>query len=573
MHGLAGCGLLILTLLSTATNVQAQVHARGEPATGTISGHVTLGGRPAPRIPVILQPYDQTTGTTRWPRATTDEEGNYRLTRVPEGRFMLSPVSSAFVIVDGPEQIGTGLFSGYTLTGVIVTITRGDVIERADFALAPGGVITGRVTDYEGRPLIAALVSCYGVNEQGSFDGSSSTSQSDDRGIYRIYGLSAGNYMVSVSGLPYGARPYRQTFYSDAVDHKRATPVHVAAGTESSGIDISLGRAARGYAIRGRVVDGETGQPVPGVPLAVRGYGRVIEDETGRPVFGVPLPISSSASTQRYSTTLSDGRFEIRDSPPGRYEVAVSTTGPPNQGYYSDPVTTEVGDADIDGLEIKAHRGASISGVVSVEGSNDPSTIVALSQSTLGLSIVPPANTAHDFDPSSSYVPAAIGSGGRFEFTGLRPGKMKLEPGSLPQGFVFLRAERDGVPIRDTFDLSPGERITGVRVVVAYGTGSIRGRVRVEGGVLPSKMGWIITVSRADGEEVSNQLIDVRGLFWVKGLVPGVYEVTAFADYNDVPGVTPTPHPPLVKQQGTVENGAESQVLLVLDLGGGGKKS
>ena len=43
-------------------------------------------------------------------------------------------------------------------------------------------------------------------------------------------------------------------------------------------------------------------------------------------------------------------------------------------------------------------------------------------------------------------------------------------------------------------------------------------------------------------------------------------EITAEADYVEIPGVTPTPYPTPIKQTVAVENKSESQILLVLDL-------
>src|SRR5207244_12335072 len=66
-------------------------------------------------------------------------------------------------------------------------------------------VITGRVTDAENKPVVEERVSLQSVDENGApsrFGVFSSPNdqmyQTDDRGIYRIYGLPAGRYKVSV---------------------------------------------------------------------------------------------------------------------------------------------------------------------------------------------------------------------------------------------------------------------------------------------------------------------------------------------------------------------------------------
>jgi len=86
-------------------------------------------------------------------------------------------------------------------------------------------------------------------------------------------------------------------------------------------------------------------------------------------------------------------------------------------------------------------------------------------------------------------------------------------------------------------------------------------------------MDWSLTIRRADGEgEVSFQQIDARGQFWVKNLAPGLYEITAEADYIEIPGVTPSPYPAPIKQTVAVQNKTESQITLVLDLKARSKK-
>jgi hypothetical protein len=541
----------LLALLVLTINVPAQTSSTaGSSSTGVISGHVATGSQPVPGVAITLQSYDSGTLKSPLPRTITNEEGNYRLAGVPEGRYLVTPAAPAFVVAGGPsaDKAGTRVSSGLGLTGFVVTVAKGDVIEGIDFALEAGGVITGRVTDDAGRPVVALWVDCQGTNEQGQLAGASSSRfQTDDRGIYRIYGLPTGKYVVSVGDV-FGLRHFRKTFHPDTTDEKRASVVQVTAGGESSDIDIRLGHTQLSYMITGRVMAQDTGKPVSGVSVKFSGWN------DGR---------------EGSMTTDPNGMFKIEDCVLGSYEIKISTTGGPTQGYYSEPVTIPVSDADVTDVEISAIRGASVSGNVIVSGSKDPAIINALSQSVM---------TATNLQPGlrgSARVAGAapIGPAGRFEFTGLRPGRMELRPVNLPEGFTFLRVERDGLPVRDGLALSGGERVTGLRVLVTYGMGSIRGQIKVEGGALPTRMDWLLTIRRADGEgEVSSQIIDARGQFWVKNLAPGLYEITAEADYVEIPGVTPTPYPAPIKQTIAVENKSESQILLVLDLRGRAKK-
>ena len=46
---------------------------------------------------------------------------------------------------------------------------------------------------------------------------------------------------------------------------------------------------------------------------------------------------------------------------------------------------------------------------------------------------------------------------------------------------MVLRIEHDGAPVIDTYEIKPGEQVTGFRVVFGKGTGVIRGRVSLPG--------------------------------------------------------------------------------------------
>lgn len=552
MSRITRSGFVLPALLVLTINAHAQVSsAVVPPATGVINGHVTTGGQSLAGVAITLQPFDLSTAKTPLPRAVTNEEGNYHLGGVPEGRYVVRPTAPAFVVIGGPDadKAGTRMSSGLGLSGFVVTVARGDVLGGIDFALEAGGVITGRVTDDAGRPVVALSVDCEPVNEQGQTTGASSNFPTDDRGIYRIYGLPTGRYLVSVSDFGrFPPRHDRRTFYPDTTDQKRATVVQVTAGSESTGIDIRLGHTRLTYVITGRLITQDSGKPVSGVSINFSGWN------DGR---------------QGFATTDPNGMFKIEDCVLGSYVVKISTTGGPTQGYYSDPLTIQVSDADVTDVEISAIRGVSVSGNVIVSDTNNPVIINALSQSSMTATNLQPGLRGSDRVAGAT----PIGPTGRFEFTGLRPGRMELRPGNLPEGYTFLRVERDGSPVRDGLALSAGERVTGLRVLVAYGTGSISGQIKVEGGVLPTRMNWLLSIRRADGDgEVSSQMIDARGQFWVKNLAPGLYEITAEADYVEVPGVTPSPYPAPIKQTVTVQNKSESQIVLVLGLRGPAKK-
>lgn len=548
-------GLLVIVQASVTAIAQAQPPVQSTTSMGVIAGRVTINGKPAPNVRIVLEPFDSPASDNRLPRTVTDEKGNYRLTDIPEGRFQVMPVAHSFVIVGGPgiRQGGRTISSGLGVRGLIVTLTRGETMDGLDFALSPGGVITGRVIDAEGWPVIEGTVHCHQLGGPGSLNGSGPW-ETDDRGVYRIYGLPAGNYLVSVGVSGGGGRHYRQTFHPSVTDQARATPVKVAIGEEMTNIDIQLGHPEKEHLISGRIMDGATGQPISGGLVGYRAN------------------IPAGGAIQGSLISDSQGRFEIKNCYQGSYILQASSIRSSKEGYYGDPRIVEVVDDDVTEIEIKAYRGASVSGIIVIDNTNDPTVLSRLPD--LDLIASWPAPQAGASDPIMSFIgnraSAMIDADGRFEITGLRPPKVNLAPGNFPEGYSFLRVERDGIPIPDEITLAPGERVTGLRIVVAYGTGSIRGQVKIEGGALPDKRMWVVKALRADGKEIYFDLIDAKGYFWIKGLVAGEYEVIAEADYVEVPGLTPSPYPPPVKKKVSVVNGKETEATLILNLNGKG---
>jgi len=95
--------------------------------------------------------------------------------------------------------------------GQTVNVAEKESITKIDFALVRGGVITGRVTDLEGRPIIGEKVNV--VAKSAARDSGPNPmaflptrkNQTDDRGVYRIYGLSpavTGSVLVRLRQAP-----------------------------------------------------------------------------------------------------------------------------------------------------------------------------------------------------------------------------------------------------------------------------------------------------------------------------------------------------------------------------------
>ena len=169
--------LLLLTAIASANAQTVVDKALGS----TISGKVTLGSKGVPGLVVglaISTPSSSTAITQL--KGVTDEEGNYRIKNVPPNTYQ--------VLVSSPQYVQSERTS--------VVVGKNEVVENINVTLLRGGVITGKVTDADGRPVVEEQIFLNVTASSGDF-AFLRTIYTDDRGIYRAYGLPPGRYLVA----------------------------------------------------------------------------------------------------------------------------------------------------------------------------------------------------------------------------------------------------------------------------------------------------------------------------------------------------------------------------------------
>ena len=539
---------LVLLAALVALQAAAQEAPRSQGA-AVITGSVTIGGKPAQGVSVALYRLEGYYGHAPSSRATTDGEGNYRLTGLPAGRYNLMVLAPAYV---GQSQ---GAFGG---TGKVISVAEGDIIEKLDFTLLRGGVITGRVRQEDGSPAIGERVQLNAAGGQSDWRGFYTDNpfmyETDDRGVYRLYGIAPGKYTVSVGETTgegsvrfgFGGQGYYQrTFHPDTTDPAKATVIEIGEGTEVTNADITVGRKARSFVATGRVVD-ESGKPVAGVQV---GHGALVNE--GKDMGGLGWGALSD----------SEGRFRLDGLLPGRYAAFVWAEG--EAAGYSDAARFEITDGNVSGLELTFRRGASVSGVVVIEGTSDPSVLARLSQLSIAVGVEARGLAV------PSYGNVKVAPDGTFRATGLRPGRARLYSAAYPPppNLTLARVERDGVPLRD-IEIAPGANISGLRVVFEYGSGRIRGLVTIVNGPLPDGVRLSVAARRRGDAPGTGYLgqgteVDARGRFLIDSLPPGEYDLSAQAYFTSA---QPPRQFPVVTQTATVSNGLTSDVNLTMDL-------
>jgi protocatechuate 3,4-dioxygenase beta subunit len=491
-------------------------------AGSSISGRVTLAGKGVEGITVVLLTPSSPLGARAEAKAITDSEGNYRIEGVKAGSFSLRPIAKAY-IVQSRDMFNIG--------GKSITIGENEALKDIDFILLRGGVITGRITDLEGRPIIGEFVrlssETKGAPSQTDMILGGTKYLTDDRGVYRLYGLAPGHYKVSVGNAPSegsrglaGGGPYVQTFYPGVAEEEKATLVEVKEGTETTNIDITPGSASKGFAVSGHVSD-ESGDPVPSLFINIR---PVKTDEDG-----------DSGSSFSFSGAQSDtnGSFRIEGVRPGHYTASTMSFGGATPSY-SDPVPFEVSDGDVKGVEIKVRRGSTIDGVAAIENAADPS-VAAILRSVSLYGYVTGANG----QSSPSFSRSTINSDGSFRMAGLSPGKAWIQVVGFPnppKGLQLVRTELNGVEQPEGIEITAGANVTGVRLVFEYGTAKVRGEVKIEGGQLPEGSSIGATLLREGQADKFTRFanVDSRRRFLFEDVPPGVYQLSIVVQSSDV---------------------------------------
>lgn len=521
-----------------ATCVPARPSAQeagGYGGQGAVAGRVTVEGRPTPGVRVWLVPDADDPDSRRGLNAgaVTDAEGKYRLTGVPAGTYTLT-VSGAYVI----------RASGRAKT---VTVREGQESDGTDLTLERGGVITGRVLDADGQPVIGAQVSTLTSREVGPkvrVFSTSNSAQTDDRGVYRLYGLPAGRYTVRITprqppGAPRAASTSPITYYPGVTDESQAAAVEVKAGDEVENADITLGRPEATFSVAGRVVDDQTGRPVAGVACDYAELG------VRRP--GAPSQCKTDAN----------GEFRVERVRPGRYIMFM--VADPGSDFYAEQTPFEVTSGDVQGVEVRARRGSMITGTAVVE-SDDPRARAGLTQ----LSVLAVQQSEL---PTGAAAKAGIAADGKFILRGVRPGKVTFTVFSYPrQDFSIMRVEQNGVEQARGIDVG-GESVAGVRLILAYGKGNIRGRIRAQGGALPAGSRVFVSVAPAGSpaRSVRSAQANAEGEFILTDVPAADYELTTRVIFPATPGARAPRLAPL-KQAVNVRNGSETEVTVVLDL-------
>jgi hypothetical protein len=515
--------LSIATLLVFSTGVVAQddESKSASPRTGAISGRVINDdGQPLSHAAIFLgAPIDPLQGRT----ATTDDGGNFQVIGLDALVFTLSASAPGYVMPPrDPESLPT-----YYRIGDSVTIV-----------LNKGGVITGSVTSATGEPLVQVAVRATMIRDASGKPPSLSRfaidKPTDDRGVYRIYGLQAGTYLVSAGGRGIG---YSTNAYdSDA-------PTYAPSSTRDTAAEITIRSGEESTAdIRYR---GEPGHAVSGVVSGTIAVNSSANISLTQIVNGVPL--SSANSFQTFNRKgfvfygIADGEYDL---------IAQSGTGL-GESVGSEPRHITVKGADVTGLELVVGELASIRGRLVLEQSTAAeckNKRQPLLSETALMARRSDKNTPKDqLAFPNFFAQSTPGKSGEFALRNLAAGQFKLSVRFFAK-YWYLRSivreipgpppPRTGLTNRQTdlarngINLKFGERLSGVTITLAAGAASLRGLVKLADGVsVPAR--FYLHLVPAEKENADDVLrffmaaVRADGTFAINNLPPGRYWLLA----------------------------------------------
>ena len=316
--------------------------------TGEISGAVvTTSVPPTPLARVLVTVSSSSLKSSQ--TVITDHQGRFAFRGLPAGSFTLVAARSPYVkTAFGAKRPGR--------PGTPINLAAGQRVTDVAIPLARGAAITGLVRTPGGEPAPGVQISATPLDVQ--VDPLAAPGVTDDRGIYRLFGLSPGRYIVRASvvdrrttgvsqisdtemdavlarlqrrsgpgatgsGTP-GSRAaasppradaakgapafgYAPIYYPEAVDPELAETLTLAEGDERSGVDLNL-QLVRNSTIEGRLVS--AGGSLPSGTQVTLTRSSVRGRTSGAPI------------TSTMARPDAAGTFRFTGVRPGKYRVA-----------------------------------------------------------------------------------------------------------------------------------------------------------------------------------------------------------------------------------------------------------
>lgn len=479
---LAGCVVASRVPVATAQVVSASV-------TGTVTDR---SGDPVADATVTLYAQTLPGGSNA---LQTDGTGAFSFTDLVAGNYRIGVSKPGFVSVQEGQR-------HYRVGGRPFPLRSG---ERRDVRLRLPrlGVITGRIVDERGAPMVNASVRALEISMAGGYRRivTKAEARTDDRGLYRLHSLWPDDYLVCASSnstAPLSEAQYLQ----QQVDRTRQTaafstgPTAAAAQERLAALEAQLPARidpVRGYAPVCHTAGAEARSTVTiGADDERTGIDLLLRATRLARIEGVVSGLAVSPDLDAVLTLLNqdqalpdvpeamrvhgDGRFRFWHIPPGRYAMVLTqrSSGPgPSPARWLAAAPIVVGNEDMTGVVLDVPKSATIRGEVVLRGTSAPG-LAPVERVEVRL------ETARH-DALTRYVGPYVvrpDAGGRFELPAVPPGSYHLSASVRGQPSTwFLDAVTLGGKdlLVDTIDVTPGQAVTGAIATLTQHRGSLAG--------------------------------------------------------------------------------------------------
>ncbi|HXD74530.1 MAG TPA: carboxypeptidase-like regulatory domain-containing protein [Vicinamibacterales bacterium] len=546
----AGCCVAAAAMSLVAQQAPGQQPARDTsakpatitaPATARISGRVVAGdtGRAVKRARVFISAAELPGGRAM----LTDDMGAFDFTELPAGRYSINASKSGYI------QLSYGQRRPL-MAGTPIQLLDGQQLRGIDFALPKGGVISGRVTDESGDAMPGVMVQIlrYQYQQGDRRLAPSGQAQSDDRGVYRVWGLNPGDYYVSATarneglggrgniaqlaqiaqdaiaaagrGGGRGGRGgaiafasaqddqdqlmYAPTYYPGVDTPAEARAVTVGVSQEVTDIDFGL------HLVRTSRVSGHVENPDGS--WTMQGNVQLSPQATQRGNFG-----------QNYGGRIGwDGQFSIANVPPGTYTLRARNQDRDSPLSASQPVGVSGG--DVTNVVVVLQNGASFSGSLMFQPGSTP-VPTDLTQIRV---TAPAADPDDNIGPQSN---ARVNKDGTFTLDGVTPGSHLIRANGQLRGWNLKSVEVNGRDVTDTpIDVRSNQKITSVVLTFTDKTSEIDGTVTdAQGQPVTEYTVLAFSTNNAHWRQQSRQIATARpdqtGMFKIRYLPAGEYYV------------------------------------------------
>lgn len=535
---------------STASPPPAPVEKRNRnenpPATGSIKGRVVADdGQPVVNATLMAQSVN---GPPSIRPAQVDSEGKFSLNDLPPASYVVFAAAPGYI----DEAMATGDPNDWP---------RHLIGAQLKIKMIKGGVITGKVTDSKGDPIVGVPVHAVALNNPSTsatdFLGGGGA-ESDDRGIYRIYGLRPGPYVVNAGGPgQFGLATANgfdldvPTYYPSAT-RDTAVPVAVRSGDETADVDIKYS-GAEGHRISGFVL-GSINLAAPGangaiaITLSPAGTQSVLS-----------LAIASPLDQRR--------AFGFNGVADGEYDLfAAFQTGQQSDGSLVATRRVTVRGGDVTGVELTLAQLASIAGTITLDPIKPENKCDQRGSQLIETDF---AARRDDARKSGSQMMTRMLAGyggtlnakGEFISRNLDAGRYRFEI-KLPTDAWYVRAinlpaavaipnqqpakPNQGSPWQGTVTIKSGQQVSGVSIIVGQDAASLQGRIAVtpEGTAFPAGLHvHLVPANREQADDVlrySETIIMSDGSFAFSNIAPGRYFIVSRVESGaETPGTSP----------------------------------